>query len=51
VSAWAWVLRPRFAAQLSDLAWDRERFLRDHHASYVEACRRFRRERIWVEPA
>jgi gamma-glutamylcyclotransferase (GGCT)/AIG2-like uncharacterized protein YtfP len=50
-SAWAWVLQPGFAELLSIAEWDRESFLREHHARFLEACHRFRRERVWTEPS
>lgn len=48
--AHAWVLRPAHVELLGLDEWDRERFLREHHTSFVAACRRFHSEGVWSEP-
>jgi len=50
-SAWAWVLQPAFGELLSIVEWDRDHFIREHHATFLEACLRFGRERVWSEPS
>lgn len=49
--AQAWVLRVPHVEQLSATGWDRELFLREHHADFLAACHRFHRERVWIEPS
>ncbi len=44
--AFAYIIDPKDRAILSMNPWIREKFVEDHLASYIEACRKFRRTAI-----